>query len=43
MFSMQFRKNAAVEDNKKKYIYIANFISIYTNMYTYVICDENNS
>ena len=42
MFSMQWRKNITVEDNKKK-MNIAYFITIYTNMYTYVICDENDS
>ena len=39
---MQWRKNITVEDNKKK-MNIAYFITIYTNMYTYVICDENDS
>ena len=42
MFSMQCRKNIAVEDNKKR-MNIANFINIYTNIYTYIICDENDS
>ena len=42
MFSMQFRKNITVEDNNKK-MNIANFINIYTTIYTYVICDENDS
>ena len=42
MFSMQFRKSITVEDNNKK-MNIANFINIYTTIYTYtyVICDEN--
>ena len=40
MFSVQWRKNI-IEDNKKKNI--ANFINIYTNIYTYIICDENDS
>ena len=42
MFSMQFRKDITVEDNKKR-MNIANFINIYTNIYTYIICDENDS
>ena len=43
MFSMQCRKNTAVEDNKKKRMNIANFINIYTKIYTYTICNENDS
>ena len=35
MFSMQCRKSITVEDNKKR-INIANFINIYTNIYTYL-------
>ena len=27
----------------KKRMNIANFINIYTNIYTYIICDENDS
>ena len=42
MFSMQCRKNITVEDNKK-IMNIANFINIYANIYTYIICDENDS
>ena len=42
MFSMQCRKITTVEDNKKR-INIANFINIYTNIYTYIICDKNDS
>ena len=42
MFSMQWRKNITVEDNKKR-MNIANFINIYTNIYTYIIRDENDS
>ena len=42
MFSMQYRKNTTVEDNKKR-MNIINFINIYTNIYTYVICDKNDS
>ena len=34
-------KNITVEDNKKR-INIANFINICTNMYTYIICHEND-
>ena len=37
-----YRKNTAVEDNKK-IMNIANFINIYTNIYIYIICDENDS
>ena len=39
---MQCRKNIAVEDNKKR-MNIVNCRNIYTNIYTYIICDENNS
>ena len=42
MFSMQCRKNTAAEDNKKR-MNIVNFRNIYTNIYTYIICDENDS
>ena len=42
MFSMQCRKNITDEDNKKR-MNIANFINIYTNIYTYIIYDENDS
>ena len=42
MFSMQCRKITAVEDNKKK-MNIPNIINIYTNTYTHIICDENDS
>ena len=42
MFSMQCRKNITVEDNKKR-MNIFNFINIYANIYTYIICDENDS
>ena len=31
-----------VEDNKKR-MNITNFINIYTNIYTYIICDKNDS
>ena len=36
------RKNIAVEDNKKR-MNITNFINIYTNIYTYIICDKSDS
>ena len=39
---MQCRKNNTAEDNKKG-MNIAKVITIYTNMYTYIICDENDS
>ena len=42
MFIMQFRNNVTVEDNKKR-MNIANFINIYTYIYTYLICDKNDS
>ena len=42
MFSMQCRKNITVADNKK-IMNIANFINIYTNIFTYIISDENDS
>ena len=38
MLSMQCRKNIRVEDNKKRMS-----IASYINIYTYVICDENDS
>ena len=41
MFSMQCRKNITVKDNKKR-MNIPNFINIYTNIYTYIIRDEND-
>ena len=40
--SMQCRKSIIVEDNKK-IMNIANFINIYTNIYTYIMCDGNDS
>ena len=44
MFSMQCRKNITVEDNQKNNNNnIANFINISTNIYAYIICDENDS
>ena len=42
MFSMQRRKKITVEDNKKR-MNITNFINTYTNIYTYIICDKNDS
>ena len=42
MFSMQCRKNVTVKDNKNR-MNIANFINIYTNIYTCIICDANES
>ena len=39
---MQCKKNLTVEDNQKR-MNIANFKYIYTNIYTYIICDENES
>ena len=38
MFSMQCRKIITVEDNKKRMS-----ITTYTNLYTYIICDKNES
>ena len=42
MFIMQYRKNITVEHNKKR-INITNFINMYTNIYTYIICEKNDS
>ena len=42
MFSMQCRKNITVEDNKK-WTKIAKFKKTYTNIYTYIICDDSDS
>ena len=39
---MQYRKNIKVENNKKR-MNIANFINMYTNIYTCIICDGNDS
>ena len=38
---MKYRKNITAEDNKKR-INVANFTNIYTNTYTYIICEEND-
>ena len=35
-------KNITVEDNKKT-MNTTNFRKIYTNLYTYIICDKNDS
>ena len=42
MFRMQCRKNITVEDNRK-IMNITNFLIIYTNIYTNIICDKNDS
>ena len=42
ILSMQCRKNITVEDNKK-IMNIVNFINMYTNIYTCIICDDNDS
>ena len=42
MFTMQFRKNITVEDNKKR-MNIANITNLYTNIYTYIIGEKNYS
>ena len=42
LFSIQCRKSITVEDNKKR-MNITNFINTYTNVYTSVICDKNDS
>ena len=42
MFNMQCRINITVEDNKKR-MNITNFINIYTNIYTYIKCEKNDS
>ena len=42
MFSMQWRINITVEDNKKR-MNIINFINKYTNLQMYIICDKNDS
>ena len=42
MFSVQCKKNITVEDSKKE-MNKANFINIYANIYTYIICDKNDS
>ena len=39
---MQCRKNIKVEDNEKR-MYLANSVNIYTNIYTYIIFEENDS
>ena len=42
MFGIQWRKNITVEDNKKR-MNITNFINKYINVYTYIICEKNDS
>ena len=42
IFSMQCRKNTIAED-KKKWTNVTNFINISTRIYTYIICDKNDS
>ena len=42
MFSIQCRKNITVEDNKKR-MNIANLMKIYANIYTCIMCDDNDS
>ena len=42
MFSIQCRKNITVEDNKKR-MNITIFLNKYTNVYTYIIRDKNDS
>ena len=38
------QKNITVEDNKKKKrMNVTNFINKYTSIYTYIICDNNDS
>ena len=39
---MQYRKNITVKCNKKR-MNITNFINTYKNIYTYIICDKNDS
>ena len=41
MFSIKYRKNITVEDNKK-IMNVANFINIYANIYTYIICNKHD-
>ena len=43
MSGMQYRENITVEDNKKIKMNITTLINIYTNIYTCIICDENDS
>ena len=42
MFSMNAEIFFTIEDNKK-IMNITNFINIYTNICTYIICDKNDS
>ena len=44
MFSMQCRNvEGNTDEDKKKRMNITNFINICTNIYTYIICDKNDS
>ena len=43
MFSMQCRKKTLQLKITKKKSNVANFINIYTNIYTYIICGRNDS
>ena len=43
MFSMQCRKIITLEDNKKSMNITNLHMYIYTNVYTYIICDKNDS
>ena len=38
---MQCRENTTIENNNKR-MNIANFINIYTNIFTYIIRDKND-
>ena len=40
--SFSYLKIITVEDNQKR-MNVPNFINIYTNIYTYIICDKNDS
>ena len=42
MFSIQCRKNITVEYNNKR-MNITILLNKYTNLYTYIICDKNDS
>ena len=42
LFSMQCSKIITVEGNKKR-MNTTNFINIYANIYTYIICNKNDS
>ena len=42
MFSMQRIKIITVEDNKKR-MNITDFMNIHIQIYTYILCDKNDS